>query len=67
MHSNTFVPNDDKPKVLNNNLKKNLLIKFLQNFVPVERASCFDVKSPVAGLTDRILNGQISIKNTNKK
>lgn len=31
-------------------------------FLPVERASCFDVTSPIGGLTERILNGRISTK-----
>jgi hypothetical protein len=61
LHSNTLVPNDDKLKVLINN-KGNHFYTIFENFIPVERALCFDVVSPIAGLIDRILNGRISIE-----
>ncbi len=57
MHSNTFEPNDDKPKVLKNN-QWNIFMQRIAK--PVECESCFDVISPTAGLIDRILNGRIS-------
>jgi predicted RNA methylase len=66
MHSNTFEPNDDKPKALKNNKKNNKNSFFDQISIPVEDASCFDVTSPIADLIDRILNERISIKNSNK-
>jgi len=61
LHSNTLVPNDGKLKVLINN-KGNRFYTILENFIPVERALCLDVVSPIAGLIDRILNGRISIE-----
>lgn len=57
MNSNTFVSDDGKQKELR---EPNEIFRQLD--LPVDRASCFEERSPMAGLIDRRLNERMSIE-----